>query len=161
MEITPIGVIHTAYHAQTGTPIQGSMAGEETGTAEINPEYRDGLADLDGFSHVWLLYAFDRARAPALHVRPYLDDRDRGVFATRSPCRPNGIGMTAVRLLGLSGEGVLRFAGVDMLDGTPLLDIKPYIPDFDRREVERTGWYERCARGTAGRTEADARFQKP
>ena len=156
----PIGLLHTSFVRQEGTPIQGRFAPEVEGTVEVFPEFSAGLADVDGFSHLILLYAFDRVKQAALRVRPYLDTEERGVFATRSPARPNGIGMTVVQLLGIEGRE-LKVAGVDMLDGTPLLDLKPYLPDFDSQPVARTGWFEqrRGADGALPPTVADARFE--
>jgi tRNA-Thr(GGU) m(6)t(6)A37 methyltransferase TsaA len=127
------------------------------GTVEIFPEFSEGLKDLDGFERIWLIYWLDRARSAQLLVRPYLDSVERGVFATRSPCRPNGIGMSPVRLLSIHGN-ILRVADVDILDGTPLLDIKPYIPAFDHFPVERVGWY--AGKLVAGAV-ADDRFDAP
>jgi tRNA (adenine37-N6)-methyltransferase len=157
----PIGLVHTPYVRQEGTPIQGSFAPGAEGTVEVLPDYAAGLADIDGFSHLILIYAFDRVRQAALRVRPYLDTEERGVFATRSPARPNPIGITVVRLLGVEGQ-VLRVCGVDMLDGTPVLDIKPYLPDFDSHPDARTGWFERCRRadGSLPPTVADGRFER-
>ena len=138
--LRPIGRIHTPFSAATGTPIQSSLAEGTEGTVEVFPEFAQGLQDLDGFERLWLVYYFDRALAPQLIVRPYLDKVERGVFATRSPSRPNHIGISAVRLLGVDGNR-LRIAEVDILDGTPLLDIKPYITDFDSFDAVRVGWY--------------------
>jgi tRNA-Thr(GGU) m(6)t(6)A37 methyltransferase TsaA len=103
------------------------------------PEYAEGLKDLDGFSHIYLLYHFHLSRKAELLQKPFMDDRKRGVFAIRSPSRPNPIGLSIVNLIGIEGN-IITFRGVDILDGTPLLDIKPYVPDFDAFESERTGW---------------------
>ena len=121
-----------------------------TGTVEVFPEFTAGLADLDGFSHIILLYGFHLSKGYTLTCKPFLDIQARGVFATRAPRRPNPIGLSIVRLLGIE-ECVLRIGDVDIVDGTPLLDIKPYIPDFDVRTGVRTGWYETCAQQTADR----------
>ena len=157
----PIGVIHTPFREPEGTPIQGVFAPEAEGVVEVLPEFAEGLRDLEGFSHVHLIYGLDRCRAWKLTVRPYLDDREHGLFATRAPARPNPIGITVVRLLALEGS-TLRVAGVDMLDGTPLFDIKPFAPSFDHREGAVGGWIEaRLKAGAAGpgvRTVADGRF---
>jgi len=155
----PIGVVHTPFHRPEGTPVQPVFAGGAEGEVHVDPEYAEGLADLDGFSHVVLLFAFHRAEGFALRVKPYLDDRPRGLFATRAPRRPNPIGMSVVRLLAVEGC-VLRVAGVDMLDGTPLLDIKPYVPAFDHHQVERFGWLERTSQH-AQQAVSDERFAKP
>lgn len=135
----PIGVIHSPFKDTSRTPIQ-SVVSEAIGQVEVLPEFVDGLQDLDGFSHLHLLYLFHCSSGYALRVKPFLDDQLRGLFATRHPCRPNPIGLSVVRLIGRSGS-VLEVEGVDMLDGTPLLDIKPYVPDFDIRADVRTGWY--------------------
>lgn len=155
--IRPIGIIRTGYRAAAGTPIQTATAPEDAlGTVELRPEFAAGLKDLDGFERIWLIYWFDRVSDPELLVKPYLDHTERGVFATRAPARPNRIGMSPVRLLGIDGN-VLRIAGVDMLDGTPLLDIKPYLPAFDHFEVKRTGWYPA---NSNPRAVADGRFER-
>jgi tRNA-Thr(GGU) m(6)t(6)A37 methyltransferase TsaA len=139
--MTAIGIIHTPFiHAQ-GSPIQAVMDNDAQGTVEIFPEFAEGLKDVAGFERLWLIFLLDRASAPQLIVRPYLDIVEHGIFATRAPSRPNPIGLSAVRLLGIDGL-TLRFAGVDMLDGTPLLDIKPYVPEFDSFPASRAGWYE-------------------
>jgi tRNA-Thr(GGU) m(6)t(6)A37 methyltransferase TsaA len=153
LELTPIGLIHSPHRQAEGTPIQARWAAGIEGTAELFPEFAAGLRDLDGFDRIWLLYWFDRARTAQLEVVPYLDTQTRGVFATRAPSRPNPIGLSCVRLLAVEGSR-LRVADLDVLDGTPLLDIKPCVPDFDVFPVERVGWYAR-ARGS--RT-ADNRF---
>ncbi|HOY66698.1 MAG TPA: tRNA (N6-threonylcarbamoyladenosine(37)-N6)-methyltransferase TrmO [Candidatus Ozemobacteraceae bacterium] len=153
-----IGIIRTRFTSQEGTPIQASMAGEETGTIEILPEYADGLLDIEGFSHLHLIYAFHGIGAGALRVKPYLDTVEHGIFATRAPKRPNPIGLSVVRLVAVRGN-ILEIAGVDMLDGTPLLDIKPYIPSLDVRDADRIGWYaDRLLPGVA--VLADDRFAK-
>jgi tRNA-Thr(GGU) m(6)t(6)A37 methyltransferase TsaA len=140
-DFSPIGIVHTPYAEPAGVPIQGVFADGSVGTVEVFPEFAAGLSDLDGFSHIILLYCFHRSQGYALRCRPFLDGRDRGVFATRAPRRPNPIGMSIVRLLGIEGC-VLRIGDVDIVDGTPLLDIKPHVPDFDVRTGVKTGWYE-------------------
>jgi tRNA (adenine37-N6)-methyltransferase len=155
MKLMPIGIIHTPYKQATGTPVQGALAEGVAGTVEVLPEYVAGLRDLDGFERVWLVYWFDRAKAAELVVKPYLDTRERGLFATRAPSRPNPIGLSAVRLVRVAGN-VLHVEGVDMLDGTPLLDIKPYVPRFDAFAAERVGWLAGAGRGGAV---ADGRFE--
>jgi len=156
LELQAIGVIHTPFQEATGTPIQASMARDATGTVEVYPAWADGLKDLDGFDRIWLLYWFDRAAAPRLIVTPYLDDQPHGVFATRAPARPNPLGMSPVRLLRIEGN-TLHVADVDILDGTPLLDIKPYAPRFDHLPAKRTGWLQQA--GNRPRT-ADRRFER-
>ena len=135
----PIGEIHTHFIDKRDTPIQASRS-TATGQVEVYPAYVAGLRDLDGFSHIILLYAFHRSDDYALSVTPFLDDQERGLFATRYPARPNPIGLSIVRLLAIRDQ-VLEIEGADMLDGTPLLDIKPYVPDFDAQTEVRTGWY--------------------
>ena len=154
--IAPIGIIRTPFQQATGTPIQSSVANGAEGTIELSPEFAPGLKDIEGFERIWLIYQFDRASEPQLLVRPYLDPTERGVFATRSPARPNRIGMSVVRLLGIQGHR-LKIADVDMLDGTPLLDIKPYLPAFDHFPVTRVGWYKDTS--PAGAV-ADDRFER-
>ena len=136
-----IGTVHSPFRQPAGTPIQSALAQGVEGSVEVFPEFVPGLQDLEGFERIWLLYWFDRTTAARLVVKPFLDEHERGVFATRAPCRPNPIGLSCVRLLGLDGRR-LRIQGVDVLDGTPLLDIKPYVPDFDVRTNTHTGWYE-------------------
>ena len=153
LELTPIGLIHSPHRKAEGTPIQPRWAAGIEGTVEVFPEFVTGLRDLDGFDRIWLLYWFDRAQAAQLEVVPYLDTQPRGIFATRAPSRPNAIGLSCVRLLAVEGA-LLRVADLDVLDGTPLLDIKPYVPDFDTIAARRVGWYAQ-ARGTGI---ADGRF---
>lgn len=118
------------------------------------PEYAAGLRDLDGFERIWLVYWFDRAKTAELAVTPYLDTAPRGLFATRAPCRLNPIGLSPVRLRGIAGN-ILQVDGLDILDNTPLLDIKPYIPAFDALEAKRIGW---CGNAKGGSVAADGRF---
>ncbi len=141
MTVEPIGIIHTPFVQAAGTPIQPVAAKGAEGHVHVYEAYRPGLADLDGFDRIWIVSWFDRAARPRLRVTPFLDDVERGLFATRAPSRPNPIGISSVRLLGLD-DGVLHVADVDMLDGTPLLDIKPYAPRFDCFEVQRCGWLD-------------------
>lgn len=155
LELTPIGVVHSPHREATGAPIQPRWAAGIEGTVEVFPEFAPGLRDLDGFDRVWLLYWFDRVRAAQLEAVPYLDTQTRGIFATRAPSRPNAIGLSCVRLVAVKGT-TLRVAELDVLDGTPLLDIKPFIPDFDVFPVERIGWYAQAQ----GRPCADGRFAK-
>jgi tRNA (adenine37-N6)-methyltransferase len=142
MEITmkPIGVIHTPFYEKDNTPIQSSRS-DTPGTVELFPQFAEGLEGVEEFSHLFLVYTFHRASDPVLlKVKPFLDDRVHGVFATRYPIRPNSIGLSVVRLIRRE-ENLLEFLGADMLDGTPLLDIKPYLPDFDIYSVSKIGWY--------------------
>jgi tRNA (adenine37-N6)-methyltransferase len=141
----PIGVIHTPFLTIEGMPVQVRGALGVPGTVDILPEFHAGLADLDGFSHLILIYHLHRASAMRLRVIPFLDTIERGVFATRAPVRPNPIGLSVVRLRSISA-GTMEVENVDVLDGTPLLDIKPYVPDFDCFEVDSTGWYASSGR---------------
>ncbi len=152
--LKPIGVIHSPFRDAPGTPIQPSFAADATGTVEVFPDWADGLRDLAEFERVWLLYWFDRSGPARLRVVPFRDTVERGVFATRAPCRPNPIGLSCVRLVSLVAN-VLTVAGVDILDGTPLLDIKPYVPAFDAHPQCRAGWLDDAPEN---RTRADARF---
>jgi tRNA-Thr(GGU) m(6)t(6)A37 methyltransferase TsaA len=138
--LRPIGVIHTAFEHVEGMPIQAAAAGGAPGWIDIEPEFAEGLQDLEGFSHIILLYHLDRAGPARMHVTPFLDDREHGLFATRSPARPNPIGLSTVRLVSIDGS-TIEIEDVDMLDGTPLLDIKPYVPALDDRPDARIGWY--------------------
>lgn len=156
IEYRPIGFIHTPFKEPSGTPIQSSRGRGVRGNVEVFPEYSDGLADLEGFSHVVLLYHFDRVRGFELRVTPYLDTVERGLFATRAPRRPNPIGLSLVRLVGIEGR-VLTIEDVDILDGTPLLDLKPYVPEFDHREATRQGWLESLRQREV---DADDRFHR-
>ncbi len=134
-----IGIIHSPYKTKDECPIQGAYAEDDKATVEVFAEYEDGLKDVEGFSHLILLYLFDRAEKVNL-VRPtFLDDKPHGVFASRHPCRPNGIGLSIVRLM-KRDKNVLEVADIDVLDGTPLLDIKPYIPKFDSFPEASEGW---------------------
>jgi len=141
MQLKPIGIIHTPFKKPSGTPIQPSYAEGAPGTVEVNGDYTAGLQDVNGFDRIWLLYWFDRICDTKLTVVPYKDDRAHGLFATRAPCRPNPIGLSSVKLLGIEGN-ILRVEDVDMLDGSPLLDIKPYVPDFDVYTDCRSGWLD-------------------
>jgi tRNA-Thr(GGU) m(6)t(6)A37 methyltransferase TsaA len=136
----PIGVIHSPFTDKDQTPIQASRS-QAVGLVEVYPEFADGLMDIEGLSHIHLLYVFHKSSGYALQVKPFLDDREHGIFATRYPSRPNPIGISTVRLL-FRQETALTVEGVDVLDETPLLDIKPFVPEFDLRTSPRTGWYE-------------------
>jgi tRNA-Thr(GGU) m(6)t(6)A37 methyltransferase TsaA len=124
---------------------------------EILPAYAAGLKDLAGFSHIVLLYQFHRATEAKLIVTPFMDSRPRGIFATRAPQRPNPIGLSIVKLNGVEG-GTLHIENVDILDGTPLLDIKPYIPEVDRQDADRIGWLKKAA-GRFSDGKSDDRFK--
>jgi len=136
----PIGVIHTPFKQPSDTPIQGIFAPDIKGEVEVFPRYADGLQDVAGFSHLILIYHFHLAGGYVLTARPFLDNRSRGIFSIRHFKRPNNIGLSVVRLDAVRGN-TLDISEVDIIDGTPLLDIKPYVPDFDQRSNVRTGWY--------------------
>ena len=156
IEYCPIGIVRSPHETTTGTPIQPSRARGIEGTVEINEEYVEALSDLDGFSHIILICHLHRASDFKLKVVPYLDTELRGLFATRAPSRPNPIGLSVVRLLGVDGR-VLRIEGVDLLDGTPVLDIKPYVRDFDDQTEVRCGWLDKVR---DRETPADDRFER-
>ena len=157
IELNPIGIIHTPFTSLEGMPIQPAAAAGIRGTIEMLEEYHEGLKDLDGFSHIILLYHFHQSREFNLHVVPFMDNEPRGLFATRAPRRPNQIGLSVVQLDSIE-NGVLHIQNVDILDGTPLLDIKPYVPEFDSAADIRTGWLEQ-ARKTVSRRKSDDRFK--
>jgi tRNA (adenine37-N6)-methyltransferase len=136
----PIGVIRTPFAKTAGMPIQATAAVGIPGWIDLDPAFVEGLTDLEGFSHLTLVYQLHRVTAPRLRVTPFLDDRPHGIFATRSPARPNPIGISTVRLVAVRGSTV-EIEDVDVVDGTPLLDIKPYVPAFDDRAGARIGWF--------------------
>jgi tRNA-Thr(GGU) m(6)t(6)A37 methyltransferase TsaA len=158
MKITfnPIGTIHSPFKDLKDMPIQPTGQASAPGTAEVLPEFAAGLKDLEGFSHVILLYHLHKVRRVDLTVTPFLDSEQRGVFATRAPTRPNPIGLSIVALLRIEGNH-LHLGSVDILDGTPLLDIKPYVPEFDQPAEARAGWLEE-ARGKVRSVKSDERF---
>jgi tRNA (adenine37-N6)-methyltransferase len=140
----PIGIIHSPFTVPQDMPIQPAGAKEIEGRVIVYPDFVPGLKDIEGFSHLYLLYHFHQVKESRLEVTPFLDSRPHGVFATRAPVRPNPIGISVVRLLGRV-ENTLRIQNVDVLDGTPLLDIKPYVPDFDVFAVDSVGWLEKSS----------------
>jgi tRNA-Thr(GGU) m(6)t(6)A37 methyltransferase TsaA len=151
-----IGVIHSPHKDPAGTPIQTTAALGIQGTVDVLPHNKKGLQDLRGFSYIILLYDFDRVRETKLVVKPFLDNEMRGVFSTRAPVRPNPIGLSIVRLVGIE-ETTLNIEDVDILDGTPLLDIKPYVDKFDVRTSEKQGWLDSNIERLPGQTD-DSRF---
>ncbi len=159
MRVKPIGIIHTPHRQSLGTPIQPRAAEGVKGWVEIFEEFLPGLQDLKGFERIWLVYWFDRApsRSLRLLVTPYLDKTPRGLFSTRAPARPNRIGMSPVRLLSVRGNR-LAVQDVDILDGTPLLDIKPYVPQFDCYPHSQSGW---VGAANPRKVLADNRFARP
>ncbi len=146
--VHPIGVIRSEHVVARETPIQPAYAKGCKGRVELFPEFAEGLRDLEGFSHIYLIYQFNQAGPVQLIVKPFLQDIERGVFSTRAPCRPNGIGLSIVELISREGN-VLYLDSVDILDGTPLLDIKPYTAKFDRLETACNGWQDEVDEATA------------
>jgi len=155
--LNPIGIIHTPFTKPEGMPIQPAGAAGIRGTIEVFEEFSPGLKDLDGFSHIILLYHFHRSHGFRLRVVPFLDSEPRGLFATRAPKRPNPIGISVVRL-DKTENGVLQIQDVDILDGTPLLDIKPYVPAFDSIANIRVGWLEQSGKSVSSHR-SDDRFK--
>jgi tRNA-Thr(GGU) m(6)t(6)A37 methyltransferase TsaA len=154
--IKPIGSIHTPFDKLEDMPIQPKGAAEVIGTIELEEQYVEALADLDGFSHIYLLYEFHMAKRTALTVTPFMDTTPRGVFATRSPLRPNHIGISIVRLIGVE-KNIITVQGIDILNGSPLLDIKPYIAAFDAVQQSRSGWMKGSEEDVSGKR-SDLRF---
>jgi len=161
MKITfeSIGTIHTPFKSPRGVPIQGALRQDIKGEVEIFADFQSGLKDLDGFSHLILLYYFDQVKEYSLQAIPFLDTTPRGVFAIRGPRRPNPVGFTVVKNLGIK-KNRIKFAGVDMVDKTPLLDIKPYFSDIDSHPDASTGWMKEKLKTEGNRTRADNRFIK-
>lgn len=137
----PIGTIHTPFREKAKTPIQGIFNPDTSGEVEVFPQYGEGLKNLEEFSHLILVYHFHLAEGCSLVTVPFLDDEGKGIFSIRHFNRPNPIGLSVVRLDQVRGN-ILAIGEVDIIDGTPLLDIKPYMPDFDRRHAVKAGWYE-------------------
>jgi tRNA-Thr(GGU) m(6)t(6)A37 methyltransferase TsaA len=156
LTLRPIGVIRSPFTKADGTPIQPTYARDAAGEVVVDEPYAAALDDIEGFERVWLIYLMDRASGFRPRVTPYRDTRAHGLFATRAPGRPNPIGLSAVRLVRRDGR-VLHVADLDVLDATPLLDIKPYVPEFDAHPGSRAGWLEACG---ADRRTADGRFHE-
>jgi len=150
----PIGWVRSPHTDPTATPIQPMYAKDHLGRVEIKPEFAEGLADIEGFSHIYLIYHLHRAPAAKLLVKPYLQDIEHGIFSTRAPYRPNPIGLSLVRLLRRE-DSILHIEGVDILNGTPLIDIKPYAPRYDAVENPRGGWTD-----DVGAAEAQSRVRR-
>jgi tRNA (adenine37-N6)-methyltransferase len=157
LSFVPIGIIHSPYTDITGMPIQPNGARGIRGTVEIFEKYKEGLKDIEGFSRIILIYAFHRCQSYELTVTPFLDTTPRGLYATRAPCRPNPIGFSTVQLIEARGS-TLVVEDVDILDGTPLLDLKPYVPAFDSYPDASSGWLEHSAHG-AESFRSDKRFR--
>ena len=153
--LTPIGVIHSPFREQRGTPIQPSAATQATGQVELLPKYAEGLQDLAGFERIWLIFHLDRARPWWPLVVPYRDTVERGIFSTRAPSRPCPVGLSVVDLVSVRPPE-LEVRGIDVLDGTPLLDIKPYVPELDSHPGSSVGW---LSGGGSDATAADGRFE--
>ncbi len=139
--IKPIGVIKTSFEEKVGVPIQAKVGEDHVGHIELEERFVDGLKDLDGFSHAHLIYHFNQHTEFSLVVKPYMDDTPRGLFSTRAPKRPNFIGLSLVEILSVD-KNIVTFRGVDMLNDTPLIDIKPYYHDFDSRTDSKAGWLD-------------------
>lgn len=140
IELKPIGIIHSPYKTKADVPVQAYLS-DKVGEVDVFKKYEDGLKDIEGFSHIIIIYAFHKSKGYSLHVKPFLDDVSRGLFTTRAPNRPNPIGISVVRLVRRRGN-ILKIKGMDVLDDTPLLDIKPFVPRFDDHENIRYGWLE-------------------
>ena len=153
----PIGVIHSPFKQLVGIPIQTAFSKDGAGTVELFPQFKQGLKDLEGFSHIILIYHFHKSKGYNLLCRPFLDKVKRGLFATRAPSRPNPIGLSLVRLQGIN-DNVLKVASLDVIDGTPLIDIKPHIPQFDSPKEVKVGWFEQAFRKKHPTIVSDSRF---
>ena len=156
IEYQNIGLIHSPFKNIREMPIQPVGASGIKGIVEVFPAFTEGLKDVEGFSHIILLYHFHQIKESMLLVTPFLDSQPRGVFATRAPKRPNPIGLSIVKLDDIEGN-ILHVENVDILDGTPLLDIKPYVPEFDNHPADRVGWLEK-AKGRVRNQKSDGRF---
>ncbi len=157
IEYKQIGTIHSPYKVIKGMPIQPSGAMGNSGHIKILPEFIEGLDDLSGFSHIILLYNFHKSEGYSLKTKPFLDIQKRGVFSTRAPKRPNSIGLSIVKVVKVIDD-IISIENVDILDGTPLIDIKPYVPEFDQHPADRVGWLEK-AKGEVLSKRSDGRFE--
>jgi tRNA (adenine37-N6)-methyltransferase len=158
IKFKPIGIIHSPFKTVQGTPIQPTAAKGIEGIIKIFPEYAEGLKDIEGFSHIILIFHLHLSGKTSLRVKPFMDNQPRGLFATRAPSRPNPIGLSIVRLVNVE-ERTLHIKDVDIVDGTPLLDIKPYVPGFDSREDIKIGWLEKNIHKLPS-SKDDGRFKK-
>jgi tRNA-Thr(GGU) m(6)t(6)A37 methyltransferase TsaA len=159
IEFHPIGIISTPYQKAEDMPIQPGGAAETAGVITIDEAYAEGLADIEGFSHIILIYLFHRSRGFELRIKPFLDDQMHGLFATRAPRRPNPVGLSVVPLVRRDAN-ILHVRNIDVLDGTPLIDLKPYVPSFDTPQVTATGWLE-GKQGVEKTLRSDDRFSRP
>lgn len=157
MKYLPIGIIHSPFMELENMPIQPTGAAGIQGTIDVYEDFHAGLKDLEGFSHIILLYSFHHSHSYKLQVIPFLDSEPRGVFATRAPKRPNAIGLSIVQLDKIE-DGILYIQNVDILDGTPLLDIKPYVPEFDAHPAAKRGWYQKSGKNALS-LKSDDRFK--
>lgn len=148
IEFHPIGTIHSPHKELSKTPIQPVFCNNIEGTVILNKEYADGLEDLQGFSHIYLFYYFNHSKKTCLRLSPYLSDDEHGIFSTRAPHRPNKLGMSLVRLDKIESN-ILYVRDLDILDNTPLLDIKPYIQRFDSRDNVKSGWQDAISNNVA------------
>ena len=157
IEYKPIGIIHSPFKEPKGTPIQPTAAKGIDGVVEVLPEYIEGLKDLEDFTHIILIYHFHLSKKFSLKAKPFMDNRIHGIFSIRAPSRPNPIGISIVKLIKIE-KNTLYIRDVDIIDGTPLLDIKPYVPEFDVRKVDRIGWLEKNVKKLSI-SKDDGRFQ--
>ncbi len=158
ISIQPIGVIHTPHHDISNMPIQPIAAVGIKGYIELFPEYVDGLTDLQGFSHITLVYHFHKIEGYQLMVKPFMDNVEHGIFACKAPKRPNAIGISTVKLLKVENN-LVHIEMVDMLDQTPLIDIKPFFPKYDNRLDTKSGWLDKATSISADRMRSDNRFK--
>ncbi len=158
MQLEQIGIIKTSLKSSQGAPIQPASS-NVSGIVQIDEKYADALQDLDGFERIWLIFWCHKSKPVQMQVVPYMDNAPHGVFATRAPSRPNPIGISCVKLDRIDGL-VLHVSDVDILDGTPLLDIKPYVPQFDVYPTERNGWLDQVDSKRIQKGQADQRFQQ-
>ena len=158
INLKPIGIIHSPFKKPQGTPIQPTAAKKIKGFIEVFQEFKEGLKDLKGFSHLILIYHFHLISSFKLIVKPFMDNNEHGVFATRAPARPNPIGLSVVKLVKIE-DRILHIENVDIVDGTPLLDIKPYVPEFDLKDNVKTGWLEKNVQKLK-KSKDDGRFLK-
>jgi len=157
IQLNPIGIIHSPFTQIVGTPIQSTYSKNGEGTVEIFPEFKQGLKDLEGFSHIYLIYYFHKSKGYCLTCRPFLDNVERGLFAIRAPRRPNPIGLSIVKLKEIR-DNIISVSSLDILDGTPLIDIKPYIPHFDAPKTTKVGWFKEVSEKNKGTIISDNRF---
>ena len=155
IKLKPTGIIRTPYKEPKGMPIQGKFEEDVIGTIRLFSQYQAGLKDIEGFLHLILIYYFHQSKEERLVGKPFLEDKEHGIFAIRSPHRPNHIGFSIVKLKSVR-KNIITFSQVDILDGTPLLDIKPYVSHFDSRKQVKNGWIDRHFKNgkIPGRTKA-------